>query len=63
MNKIRTLFLSAQPAVLSTLISFFTTNPFVLADFDDYSNWNDLLKKKRYEVVVFDDGVIRRNEV
>ncbi len=60
MRKIKTLFLSTQPSVLAALISFFTNDPLVLSDFDDYANYNK--HRKKCEVVVFDDGSLKNNE-
>lgn len=61
MRKIRTLFLSAQPSVLAALVGFFTSDPLILPDFDDYDNYDK--HRKKYEVVVFDDGSLRSNEL
>ena len=61
MRKIKTLFLSTQPSVLAALVSFFANDPLVLPDYDDYDNYNK--HRKKYEVVVFDDGSLKSNEL
>jgi len=65
MKKIRALFLSAQPSVLTALISFFTNDPFILSDFYDYNDLNNLPDKnrKKYELVVINDGCLHKEEI
>ncbi len=63
MNKIRTLFLTVQPLVLTGLINFFASAPLILPDFDDYSKHDYLLKDKKYEAIVFDDGSLSTSEI
>ncbi len=61
MKKIRVLFISAQPSVMAALLSFFTSDPLILPDFDDYDNYDK--HRKKHEVVVFDDGSLKSNEL
>lgn len=61
MKKIRVLFISAQPSVMVALLSFFTSDPLILPDFDDYYNYDK--HRKKHEVVVFDDGSLKSNEL
>jgi DNA-binding NarL/FixJ family response regulator len=65
MSKIKVLFLSAQPAVLTALVSFFLNDPLFLPDFEDYHSFNDLMKNasKQYGVIVFDDGSLSSEEM
>ena len=65
MSKIKVLFLFAQPAVLTALVSFFLNDPLFLPDFEDYHSFNDLMKNasKQYGVIVFDDGSLSSEEM
>ncbi|MDR3628620.1 MAG: response regulator transcription factor [Ignavibacteriaceae bacterium] len=66
MAKIKVLFLSAQPVVLSSLTNFFSDCPFFISGFDDYSNFdNDLINSDwlKYNVIIFDDGSLERQEI
>ncbi|MHB8337198.1 MAG: hypothetical protein ACYC49_01055 [Ignavibacteriaceae bacterium] len=65
MSKIKVLFLSAQPAVLTALVSFFLNDPLFLPDFEDYYWFNNFMKSesKKYGVVVFDDGSLSSEEM
>ncbi len=65
MKKIRVLFLSAQPAVLTALISFFANDPFILSDFYDYNVFNNLPdnEKRKYELLIMNDGCIYEEEI
>ncbi len=60
MKRIRVLFLSIQPSVLASLLSFFSGDPFIIPDLDDYDNYDK--HRRKYEVVVFDDGSLTGNE-
>ena len=46
-NKIKTMFLSAQPCVVAALLSFFCSDPSITFLCDDYSNFDDIKKCKR----------------
>ncbi|MHB8852714.1 MAG: hypothetical protein ACYC6P_05100 [Ignavibacteriaceae bacterium] len=65
MSKIKVLFLSAQPAVLTSLVSFFLNDPLFLPDFEDYYWFNYFMKNgsKKYGVVVFDNGSLSSEEM
>ncbi len=61
MKKIRVLFRSIQPSVISALLSFFANDPMVSADADGYENYSKL--KKKYDIVVFDDGSLNKMSI
>jgi len=63
MDKIKSLFLSCQPAVLHALTAFIISNPFLTMDFKDFINTNELKNNfKNYNVVIIDDGAVRNEE-
>ena len=60
MKKIRVLFLSVQPSIVLELMRFFTSDPLVIPNLDEYNNFDK--HRKKYDVVVFDDGSLKNNE-
>ena len=60
MKNISVLFLSVQPSILAAIISMLNADPFILADADSYENLNK--RNKKYDVVVYDDNALSKNE-
>jgi DNA-binding NarL/FixJ family response regulator len=65
MAKIKALFLSDETLVLSALKRIFSHSPFILANFSNYSNFNELLhsEKSGYNVIIFDDSCLKMREL
>jgi DNA-binding NarL/FixJ family response regulator len=65
MARIKALFLSDEPVVLTTLKNMFKGNTVIQADFNNYSNFDEILypEKQQYEVIIFDDGCLKRKEI
>ena len=64
MGKIKSIFLSCQPAVLQALMAFIINNPFLAMDFDDFINTNKLKNNnKNYNIVIIDDRAVRNEEL
>ncbi len=60
MKNIRVLFRSVQPSLLAAIISILNADPFILADVDSYENLNKQTQK--YNVIVYDDNALSKNE-
>ncbi len=64
MGKIKSIFLSCQPAVLQALMAFIINNPFLAMDFDDFINTNKLKNNnKNYNIVIIDDRAVKNEEL
>ncbi len=63
-NKIKTLFLSAQPFFLTALLNMFASDSLITAFAFDF-NSNDKLKKDRkfYDIAILDDTFLKENEI
>ncbi len=63
-NKIKTLFLSAQPYFLTALLNLFASDPLITAfafDFNTADKFNR--SRKFYDIVVLDDTFLKESEI
>lgn len=62
MKKIRAIFFSIQPLVLSSILSFFTEDPLIKINLKDYNNGNFKKELLDCDVIVLDDGSLNYGE-
>lgn len=62
MKKIRAIFFSIQPLVLSSILSFFIEDPLIKINLKDYNNGNFKKELLDCDVIVLDDGSLNYGE-